>query len=177
MTTCAYRLQIVVTIHLMSSPLAARALCLAYDVIHLGGRRDSPGLRAHLAQPMISAQYPRPELAPGGAVSTLCIGAAGVVGRPSARVSLVSVAVAMGRTGQRGTPAMQTWTVGALGHTGSPDRWLSQAHDPSEVARRSRQVAEPARSTCLDTCLDLHINACNVILATSRAMEALSLVD
>ena len=90
----AYRLQIAVIIHLVPRPPQARCLRFADDVIHLSGQRDMAGLVARLAQAMIAAQYPGPELAPVGAVAALSVGAAGVVVAPSAGLALVGVAVA-----------------------------------------------------------------------------------
>ncbi len=90
----ADRLQVVVPVHLVAPPLVTRPLCLADDVIHLGGRRDPPGLRAHTAHPMVTPQHPRPELAPRCAIPSLSVRAPGVVFRPPARLALVGVAVA-----------------------------------------------------------------------------------
>ncbi len=112
----ADRLQVVVPVHLVAPPLAARALCLAYDVIHLSGQRDMAGLVARLAQSSVASHHPRPELAPRCAIPSLSVRAPGVVFRPSTRLALVGVAVAMRGARQRCAPAMQTWTVGALWH-------------------------------------------------------------
>ena len=110
------RLQVVVPVHLVAPPLAARALCLAYDVIHLSGQRDMAGLVARLAQSSVASHHPRPELAPRCAITSLSVRAPGVVFAPPARLTLVGVAVTMRGARQRCAPAMQTWTVGALWH-------------------------------------------------------------
>ena len=97
----AYRLQIAVIIHLVPRPPQARCLRFADDVIHLSGQRDLAGLVARPAQSAVASHHPVPEFAPVGAVPALRAGAPVVVFRPTARVTLVGIAVAMRGARQR----------------------------------------------------------------------------